>query len=267
MLDVVLLRLRRDPNDRVVSMPESASRFFPLYDQRPDPNGEIQYNGHGQQCGNHALNNITNPCTNFLDHEFLSRLTQAVKCAKSMWNEDELIAAINFLFSERPEYRRIDENTDFFRRVREGIAAQALAGQGLSLDEAKKETGYTEDKGAETAETCAIVRWSTTTKAGDWMASHRLDYAAGFLIIGAVALQRQDEIDAVVAVFSRSGFCSQDFPGLMVEKKVAESFEFLTGSRTLFQLYLVAFLHRFIFKPLMALMSADKECGDLMVPP
>jgi hypothetical protein len=263
-MEKLLLRPRKQPSDGrgVVSMLESASRFFPLYDQRPDPSSEISYNGHGQQCLNHAANNITNSCVRYLDHEFLNRLIQAIKCAKSIYTEDELMAAIDHLFSERPEIRKIDDETNFFRDAREAIAAQALAGQGLSLQEAKTEMGYTEEKGAETAETCAIVRWSTTTKAGDWMASHHLGYAAGFLRVGAVALDPKDEVAAVVAVFSKDGFQSEKFPNLMIEKKVSESFEFLTGSRTLIQLYLVAFLQRFIFKPLMALMSADKECGD-----
>jgi hypothetical protein len=263
-MEKLLLRPRKQPSDGrgVVSMLESASRFFPLYDQRPDPSSEISYNGHGQQCLNHAANNITNSCVRYLDHEFLNRLIQAIKCAKSIYTEDELMAAIDHLFSERPEIRKIDDETNFFRDAREAIAAQALAGQGLSLQKAKTEMGYTEEKGAETAETCAIVRWSTTTKAGDWMASHHLGYAAGFLRVGAVALDPKDEVAAVVAVFSKDGFQSEKFPNLMIEKKVSESFEFLTGSRTLIQLYLVAFLQRFIFKPLMALMSADKECGD-----
>ena len=260
----LLIREKRDPsNDNLVSMLESASRFLPLFDQRSE-SGEILDNGQGQQCTNHGLNNITSPCTRLLDHEILQRLIQAIKCVKNIHNEDELIAAINHFFSERPEIRRIDEDTDFFKRVREGIAEQARAGLGLSLDEAKKEMGYTDEKGAKSAETCAIVRWSTTTKSGDWMASQRLGYSAGFLRIGAVALDPEDEVKAVVAVFSRNGFQSKNFPHLMLESKVAESFEFLTGSRTLFQLYLVAFLHRFIFKPLMALVSADNECADLM---
>ncbi len=41
--------------------------------------------------------------------------------------EDDLMAAIDHLFSERPEIRKID----------------VLAGQGLSLEEAKSEMGYT----------------------------------------------------------------------------------------------------------------------------
>ena len=82
--------------------------------------------------------------------------------------------------------------------------------------------------------------------------------------MGAVSLQRKDELIAVVAVFSRHGLRSQEFPDLMVEKKVAESFELLMSSRTLVQLYLVAFFHCFILKPLMALMRADKQCCDLM---
>jgi hypothetical protein len=156
----------------------------------------------GQQCIKHALNNMTAPCTKDLDREFLNRVIQAVKCAKSMYNENEHIDAINFFFSELPEYKQINEKTDFYRLVREGIAPQALAGNGLSLDEARKENGFTDEKGAETAETCVMVRWSTTTKAADWLALHRLDYAADFFIIAAVALLRKDEMAAVVAVFS-----------------------------------------------------------------
>ena len=96
------------------------------------------------------------------------------------------------------------------------------------------------------------------------MARYRLGYAVGFLRIGAVALDPKHEVDAVIAVFSHVGFQSEKFPDLMLENKVAESFEFLSGSRTTLQMYIVSFLHRFIFKPLMALISADKECGDLI---
>ena len=53
------------------------------------------------------------------------------------------MAAIDHLFSDRPEIRKIDDSTNLFRDVREAIAAQALAGQGLSLEEAKTEMGYT----------------------------------------------------------------------------------------------------------------------------
>jgi len=53
------------------------------------------------------------------------------------------MAAIDHLFSERPEIRKIDDSTNLFRDVREAIAAQVLAGQGLSLEEAKTEMGYT----------------------------------------------------------------------------------------------------------------------------
>jgi hypothetical protein len=54
------------------------------------------------------------------------------------------MAAIDHLFS--PEIRKIDvstNSTNFFRDVREAVAAQAPAGQGLSLEEAKTEMGYT----------------------------------------------------------------------------------------------------------------------------
>ncbi len=53
------------------------------------------------------------------------------------------MATIDHLFSERPEIRKIDVSTNLFRDVREAVAAQAIAGQGLSLEEAKTEMGYT----------------------------------------------------------------------------------------------------------------------------
>jgi hypothetical protein len=258
-MEKLLLRERKDPsNGKVVSMLKSASRFFPLFDQRAE-NGEILYNAHAQQCLNHGLNNITNACMKYLDHEFLDRIIQAIRCVKSLFNESELMAAINHFFNEQPNFRRIDDVTTFFREAREGIEKQAARKEGVSLEEAKKEMGYTDERGAQTPETCAIVRWSTTTNASDWMARYRLGYAVGFLRIGAVALDPKHEVDAVIAVFSHVGFQSEKFPDLMLENKVAESFEFLSGSRTTLQMYIVSFLHRFIFKPLMALISADKE--------
>ena len=54
------------------------------------------------------------------------------------------MAAIDHLFS--PEIRKIDvstNSTNFFRDVREAVAAQAPAGQDLSLEEAQTEMGYT----------------------------------------------------------------------------------------------------------------------------
>ncbi len=50
LMEKLLLRERKDPsNGRVVSMLESATRFFPLFDQR-DESSEILYNAHAQQC-------------------------------------------------------------------------------------------------------------------------------------------------------------------------------------------------------------------------
>jgi hypothetical protein len=196
-------------------MVESASRFFPLYDQR-NSNGKLRYHGHGQQCWHHALHNILDACIRFLDPEFLNRVIQTVRSAKNFYNEAELMDAIDHLFSELPEFRRIDESTDFFKHVREGIAKQALAGNGVSLEDAKREMGYTEKKGAETAETCAKVRWATTGKAAAWLAIMRLGYAFGFLRIGGIALNVQVEVDAAVAIFSHDGFLSDNFQDLML---------------------------------------------------
>ncbi len=61
-----------------------------------------------------------------------------------------------------------------------------------------------------------------------------------------------------------SGFSPEKNSHLMLETEVAESFKILSGSRTTLQMYLVSFLHCFIFKLLMALISADKECSDLL---
>ncbi len=249
-----------------VSMPESPSRFLPLAEQKVDINtGEIHYHGHAQQCQNHAANNILDPCIRFLDHEALTRIIQAARCLKNIFNEDELMAAIDHLFSNEPSCREIDKHTDFFIRCREGIASQAAAGRGMSLEEVKRQIGYTEERGAQKTDTCAIVRWSTTTKAADWQATWRIAYAFGLLRIGGIAFEEQTEVDAAVSLFSYDGFLSDKFADLMLERKVAETFELLTGSRTLLQLFLLQFLHRFLFKPLMLVMGDNLECGDLMV--
>jgi hypothetical protein len=130
-----------------VSMPESPSRFLPLVEQKVDKNtGEIHYHGHAQQCQNHAANNILDPCIRFLDHEALTRIIQAARCLKNIFNEDELLAAIDHLFSNEPACREIDKHTDFFIRCREGIASQAAAGRGMSLEEVKQQIGYTEER-------------------------------------------------------------------------------------------------------------------------
>jgi hypothetical protein len=249
-----------------VSMPESPSRFLPLVEQKVDKNtGEIHYHGHAQQCQNHAANNILDPCIRFLDHEALTRIIQAARCLKNIFNEDELLAAIDHLFSNEPACREIDKHTDFFIRCREGIASQAAAGRGMSLEEVKQQIGYTEERGAQKTDTCAIVRWSTTTKAADWQATWRIAYAFGLLRIGGIAFRQQTEVDAAVSLFSHDGFLSENFADLMLERKVAETFELLTGSRTLLQLFILQFLHRFLFKPLMLVMGDNLECGDLMV--
>ncbi len=48
--------------------------------------------------------------------------------------------------------------TTFFRLAREGIEEQAAHKEGMSLEEVKKEMGYTDERGAQTPETCAIVQ-------------------------------------------------------------------------------------------------------------
>jgi hypothetical protein len=249
-----------------VSMQESPSRFLPLVEQRRDKNtGEVHYHGHAQQCQNHAANNILDPCVRFLDHEILMKIIQGARCLKNIFIEDELMAAIDHLLSNQPACRDIDKHTDFFKRVREAVALQAVAGRGMSLEEVKQQMGYTEERGAQKTDTCAIVRWSTTTKAADWQATWRIGYAFGLLRIGGIAFDQQTEVDAAVSLFSYDGFRSDMFADLMLERKVAETFEILTGSRTLLQLFLLKFLHRFLFKPLMLVMGDNLECGDLMV--
>ena len=176
------------------------------------------------------------------------------------------MAAIDHLFSDQPACRaKIDEKTPYFKQVREGIAEQAAAGLGWSLEEVRQQMGYTEERGAEKTETCAIVRWATTTKAADWQATWRIAYAFGLLRIGGIALEEQMEVDAAVSLFSYAGYQTEKFEELMLEKKVAESFEFLTGSRTLLQLFVLRFLHRFMFKPLMLVTGDNLGCGDGMV--
>jgi hypothetical protein len=133
------------PSAAKSSASESPSRFLSLIEQKLDnETGEVHYHGHGQQCQNHAANNILDPCVRFLDHELLTRIIQAARCLKNIFNEDELRAAIDHLLSNRSACREIDKHADFFKRVREGIASQAAVGRGVSLEEAKKQMGYTD---------------------------------------------------------------------------------------------------------------------------
>ena len=254
------------PAAKKISMQESPFRFLPNVEQMLDVNtGVVHHSAHAQQCGNHAANNILDGCIAICDHEVLDKVIQVAKSLKNTHNEEEILAAIDHLFSEKPECRKIDTHTDFFQLVRQGIAAQAAAGLGVSMEEAKAEMCYTEERGAEKADTCAIVRWSTTTKAADGLASRWRGYAFGLLRIGAIALNRETEVIAAISIFSHAGFRSDLFQDLRLENKVAESFEFLTGSRSLVQLFLLRFAHRFLFKPLMLIMGANLECGDRTV--
>ncbi len=178
------------------------------------------------------------------------------------------MAAIDHLFSDQPACRaKIDEKNPYFKQVREGIAEQAAAGLGWSLEEVRQQMGYTEERGAEKTETFAIIRWVTTqaAKAADWQATLRIAYAFGLLRIGGIALEEQMEVDAAVSLFSYAGYQTEKFEDLMLEKKVAESFEFLTGSRTLLQLFVLRFLHRFMFKPLILVTGDNLGCWYGMV--
>jgi hypothetical protein len=49
---------------------------------------------------NHAIDNILNQCIRFLDHEALDRVIQTSRCSKSQYNEEEIMAAIDQLFSK-----------------------------------------------------------------------------------------------------------------------------------------------------------------------
>ena len=259
-------RVRDPAASKKVSMAQSPSRFLPLLEQqRDEKTGEIRYHGHGQQCQDHASHNIVDPCTRFFDHEALNRVIQTTRGLKNPNNEEELLAAIDHLLSEQPACRQIDEHTPYFKEVREGVQKQAADGLGWSLEEVRQQMGYTQERGAEKVETCAIVRWATTSKAADWQATWRIAYAFGLLRIGGIALEEKTEVDAAVSLFSYAGYQTEKFAGLMLEKKVLESFEFLTGSRTLLQLFLLRFLYRFLFKPLMLVTGDNLGCGDGMV--
>jgi hypothetical protein len=54
----------------------------------------------------------------YLDHEFLDRIIQAIRCVKSLFNESELMAAINHFFNEQPNFRRIDDVSPFIPIVK-----------------------------------------------------------------------------------------------------------------------------------------------------
>ncbi len=89
----------------------------------------------------------------------------------------------------------------------------------MSLEDVKQQIGYTEERGAQKTDTCAIVRWSTTTKAADWQATWRIAYAFGLLRIGGIAFDQQTEVDAAVSLFSYDGVSVKKNCGFDVGKE------------------------------------------------
>ncbi len=49
---------------------------------------------------NHVNHNILDPCIRLLDHEVLERVIQTARWSKSQYNEEEIMAAIDQLFSK-----------------------------------------------------------------------------------------------------------------------------------------------------------------------
>ena len=273
----------------MVSMQQNPARFWPCRDQRcsvssgdppadeeGEPTGavadspppELCYVGHAQQCGYHSGHNSLNDFFRLLDPEFLNRVVSTTKTVKNPFVEPEMIEAINHLFSDDPTLRkRIDHDTDFFKLVREGIEAQAARGQGISLKEAKEEMGcdIDEDFSAETADTCAIVRWATVAKSATWLMRWRRAVAFGLLRVSGLGLTENDEIVAAIAVFSHEGFVSEMHQNVQLEPKVSEAFEFLVRSTTITQLTIVRFVYTVVLQPLMQCMSENNECSERMV--
>ena len=244
----------------VVSMRENPARFWPCRDQRvsvssadsaaqsagssqghagaatvADPlTTELHHVGHVQQCCYHSQHNALNDFIKLLDLEFMQRVVSVIKLVKNPFVDPELRTAIDHLFSEDPELRHsIDSKTDYFKLVRQGIEEQAARGEGISLKEAKEEMGCDLDKdfSAESAHTCAIVRWATVAKSATWLLGCRRAVSFGLLYIAGLGLTTEDEIKAAVAIFSHEGFVSEQHQSVRLEPKVSEAFEFLVVPR------------------------------------
>ena len=63
---------------------------------------------------------------------------------------------------------------------------------------------------AESADTCAIVRWATVAKSATWLLVWRRAVAFGLMRIGGIGLDEDDEVKAAVSIFSTKGFVSGD---------------------------------------------------------
>ena len=277
----------------VVSMRENPARFWPCRDQRvsvssadsaaqsagssqghagaatvADPlTTELHHVGHVQQCCYHSQHNALNDFIKLLDLEFMQRVVSVIKLVKNPFVDPELRTAIDHLFSEDPELRHsIDSKTDYFKLVRQGIEEQAARGEGISLKEAKEEMGCDLDKdfSAESAHTCAIVRWATVAKSATWLLGCRRAVSFGLLYIAGLGLTTEDEIKAAVAIFSHEGFVSEQHQSVRLEPKVSEAFEFLVRSTTITQLAIVRFVHNMVLQPLMQCMSENNECSERM---
>jgi hypothetical protein len=282
-----------DSVSTVVSMRQNPARFWPCRDQRVSysstdsaansagsshgqagavadpPPTEVCHVGHAQQCSYHSEHNAVNDFTKLLDMEVMHRVVSTIKTVKNPFVEPEMRAAIDYLFSEDPEVRaKIDSETEFFKLTRERIEAQAARGKGISLKEAREEMGVDVDEeefSAESAHTCAIVRWATVGKSATWLIGWRRAVSFGLLQIGGLGLTVEDEINAAVAIFSHQGFVSAQHQHVRLEAKVAEAFEFLVRSTTITQLAIVRFVHIIVLQPLMQCMGENNECSERMM--
>ena len=287
--------------EAVVSMHQNPARFWPCKDQRVNvlgpespaaqsapagnsPQGpagaaatadpgptqaatKLCHTGHVQQCGYHSQHNSVEDFFKFLDIELFSKVISTVKALKNHFIGPELIVAINFLLSDDPKVREgIDSKTEFFKKAREGIEAQAARSEGISLKEARAEIGFIDgaDFSAESAETCAIVRWATVCKSAAWLCVWRRAVAFGLLRIGGIGLNDSVELDAVISIFSHDGFVSSKHPDLFLENKVSGPFLFLVHPATISQLAIVRCVYILVVQPLMMCMSENNECSERM---
>jgi hypothetical protein len=211
-------------------------------------------------CFFHGIHNGSKRQFLYLNGGFATQLISVANTLSSKFVRPFIEDALRHLFDKRQN--GIDCKTNFYSRVRHLIEKQAREGQGVTLEQAAIETGHdwTKDGLPETI-TARENRWGTLHKVADFVNIHKR-----FLLFGAGrrfghAYDEEDELKALVSIFSYKGFDPDDHPKFRIEDHMKITWGMLAYSSNRAQLAIVCALNSLFLEPLFAAGSANKGCG------
>ena len=256
------LLLRKLP-DRLVSMASNPLRYYPGRDQRvvSKDGGEDIFRiiANAYWCFFHGIHNSSKRPFLYLNGGFASQLISVANTLSSKYVRPFLEDALKHLFDKRPN--GIDSKTDFYQQFRHRVEAQAQDGKGVTLEEAVKESDHDWNKGLPECLTARENRWGTLHEVAVFFKADRR-----FLLFGmgrrfGHAYDENDELNALVAIFSHHGFDPDDHPRFRIEDHIKLAWGMLAYSSNRAQLAIVCGLNSLFLQPLFAAGSANKGCG------